>query len=116
MGAVCLYSESNADGKKGILGLLEHPPLWQEVAGETIWRSLQQTCCFPGLCLILQRRAVEAWLLQGFPVQQEQDCGGSICQAGASPALPAAAFLGAASSLSGEVLSCLCGGFLEKLE
>lgn len=40
MGAVCLPAESNADGKKGILGLLEHPPLCQEVAGETSWRSL----------------------------------------------------------------------------
>lgn len=61
MWAVCLSAESKADGKKGILGLLEHPPLCQEVAGKTIWKSLQQTfCCFPGRCLSLQRRAVEA--------------------------------------------------------
>lgn len=45
---------------------------------------------------------MEAWLFQGFPVQQEQDCGASVCQAGAepvSPALPAAAFLGGSCQL-----------------
>lgn len=42
MGAVYLSAESNADGKNGILGLLEHPPLCQEVAGKAIWRFLLQ--------------------------------------------------------------------------
>lgn len=42
MGAVCLSAESDVDGKKGILGLIEHPSLCQEVAYKTTWRSLLQ--------------------------------------------------------------------------
>lgn len=134
---------------KGILGLLERPPLCQEVAGKPVLRPLLQgipsalslgSVCFdfakkgsgdlthPTVSLRSRSWQAPHCCLRRCPMQRGpglwQRCIASICPGGADPASPgppAAALLQnrephtlGTAGCSGEVFSCLCGGFLEE--